>query len=121
VGVRGWFVVIYWCRYLLATTSRIVLSERLFCPILRGQICQYNDKTRRHAETTTNSVVVCYQVAVPDIMADSKCLSHIKINYATAEGSCSCANNEGMWGGEEVELHSFLNSTLDGSYKFLPL
>jgi hypothetical protein len=92
-----WVVIIRWCRYLLATTSRIVLSERLFCLILHGQICQYNHKMRRHAETTSDSILVCDQGAVADIMADSKCVSHIKVNYVMAEGSCSCANSEGIW------------------------
>jgi len=50
------------------------------------------DKTRRHAETTTDSILVCDEGAVADIMADSKCVLHIKINYVMAEGSCSCAN-----------------------------
>jgi hypothetical protein len=50
------------------------------------------DKIRRHAETTTYSILVCDQGAVADVMADSKCVLHIKINYVTVEGSCSCAN-----------------------------
>jgi hypothetical protein len=54
----------------------------------------YPEESIQHSEHGENlksrdSILVYDQGADADIMADSKCELHVKINYVMAEGSCS--------------------------------